>query len=92
MRAQSVEYLAPARFDDELEVFVRVARIGRTSVGWEFAAYNVSTTDGRFLTGLIAEQTPNTVTLVDAKNERTVLPRSKIEKMEAAPTSLMPEA
>jgi acyl-CoA thioester hydrolase len=45
MRAQSVEYHAPARFDDELEVFVRVARIGRTSMNWEFAAYNVATDD-----------------------------------------------
>jgi acyl-CoA thioesterase FadM len=28
MRAQHVEYHAPARFDDELEVFVRVRRSG----------------------------------------------------------------
>ena len=32
MRAQTVEYHAPARFDDLLEVFVRVARIGRSSL------------------------------------------------------------
>jgi acyl-CoA thioester hydrolase len=41
MRASSIEYLAPARFDDLLEVFVRVARIGRTSMTFEFAAYRV---------------------------------------------------
>jgi acyl-CoA thioester hydrolase len=41
MRASSIEYLAPARFDDLLEVFVRVARIGRTSSTFEFAAYRV---------------------------------------------------
>ena len=34
-----VEYHAPARFDDEIEVDVRVARIGRSSVTYEFAAY-----------------------------------------------------
>ena len=39
MRAQQVEYHAPARFDDEIEVDVRVARIGRTSITYEFAAY-----------------------------------------------------
>ena len=39
MRANDVEYLAPARFDDELEIHVRVARVGRTSVTFEFAAY-----------------------------------------------------
>jgi acyl-CoA thioester hydrolase len=41
MRASTVEYFAPARFDDLLEVFVRLARIGRTSITYEFAAYRV---------------------------------------------------
>jgi acyl-CoA thioester hydrolase len=41
IRASTVEYLAPARFDDLLEVFVRLARVGRTSVTYEFAAYRV---------------------------------------------------
>ena len=53
MRAQSVEYHAPAVFDDELEVFVRVRRIGRTSMTWQFAAYNVES--GRLLAS--SEQT-----------------------------------
>jgi acyl-CoA thioester hydrolase len=42
MRANTIEYLAPARFDDLLEVFIRVARIGTTSVTYECAAYRVS--------------------------------------------------
>jgi acyl-CoA thioester hydrolase len=41
MRASSVEYLAPARFDDLLEIFVRLSRIGRTSVTYDCAAYRV---------------------------------------------------
>ena len=41
MRAADVEYHAPARFDDLLEVFIRAARIGRTSVTYELAAYRV---------------------------------------------------
>lgn len=41
MRASTIEYLAPARFDDLIEVFIRVARIGRTSVTYECAAYRV---------------------------------------------------
>jgi acyl-CoA thioester hydrolase len=41
MRANDVEYFAPAVFDDEIEVFVRASRIGRTSVTFEFAAYRV---------------------------------------------------
>ncbi len=39
MRAMHVEYHAPAVFDDLLEIFVRLARIGRTSATYEFAAY-----------------------------------------------------
>src|SRR5206468_336391 len=39
MRANDVEYFAPAVFDDEIEVFVRVSRVGKTSVTFQFAAY-----------------------------------------------------
>jgi acyl-CoA thioester hydrolase len=38
MRASTIEYHAPARFDDVLEVFVRLARIGRSSATYEHAA------------------------------------------------------
>jgi acyl-CoA thioester hydrolase len=41
MRANQVDYHAPARFDDLLEVFVRMVRAGRTSVTYEHAAYRV---------------------------------------------------
>ena len=41
MRANDVEYFAPAVFDDQIEVFVRVSRLGRTSVTFSFAAYRV---------------------------------------------------
>ena len=39
MRAMHVEYHAPARFDDTIEVDVRISRIGTSSVTYEFAAY-----------------------------------------------------
>ncbi len=39
MRALSVEYHAPARFDDPIEVDVRISRIGTSSVTYEFKAY-----------------------------------------------------
>ena len=38
MRASTVEYHAPARFDDLLEIFVRVSRLGRTSLAYELCA------------------------------------------------------
>jgi acyl-CoA thioester hydrolase len=39
MRAMHVEYHQPARFDDLIEVDVRIRRIGTSSVTYEFAAY-----------------------------------------------------
>jgi acyl-CoA thioester hydrolase len=41
MRACTIDYLAPARFDDLVETFIRVSRIGRTSVTYECAAYRM---------------------------------------------------
>jgi acyl-CoA thioester hydrolase len=42
MRAITVEYVAPARFDDLLEVFVRVDRIGTTSITYDHAVYRLN--------------------------------------------------
>jgi acyl-CoA thioester hydrolase len=41
MRACTIEYHAPARFDELLEVFVRMSRVGRTSVTYDCAAYRM---------------------------------------------------
>jgi acyl-CoA thioester hydrolase len=41
MRASSVEYFAPAQFDDLIEIFIRMRKIGRTSATYECAAYRV---------------------------------------------------
>ncbi len=42
MRACTVTYDAPARFDDLLEVFVRTKRIGRSSLTSEYRAVRVA--------------------------------------------------
>jgi acyl-CoA thioester hydrolase len=41
MRASSVEYFAPARFDDLIEIFIRLKKIGRTSATYDCAAFRV---------------------------------------------------
>jgi putative heme-binding domain-containing protein len=51
----------------------------------------VRTTDGRVLTGLLAEQTPGAVTVLSARNERARVSRDRIESVEESPVSLMPE-
>ena len=45
MRAFNIEYHAPASFDDVLEVFCRVARIGTTSIQFEFDVVLADGTD-----------------------------------------------
>jgi putative heme-binding domain-containing protein len=57
----------------------------------EFMAHVALTKDGQVLTGLLAESTADTITLVDAKNQRTVLKRSDLEELKESPISLMPE-
>jgi acyl-CoA thioester hydrolase len=42
MRASTIEYFAPAVFDDLIEVYVRMAKIGRTSATYELAAYRAA--------------------------------------------------
>ena len=41
LRALNIEYHAPAQFDDLLEVFIRVQRIGRTSMTFESQVYRI---------------------------------------------------
>jgi putative membrane-bound dehydrogenase-like protein len=58
----------------------------------EFVAYTVETKDGRVLTGLIVEQSPKSVTLLDGKNERTVVAKENVEgEITPSSVSLMPE-
>jgi acyl-CoA thioester hydrolase len=63
MRALSVDYRAPARFDDPIETFVRVARIGRTSTTYELAAYRIEGDE------LLVTAT-QTIVLVDLEHRR----------------------
>ena len=57
----------------------------------EFLAFVAATHDGRILTGLLTESKADTITLVDAKNQKTVLRRSDIDELKESPVSLMPE-
>jgi putative membrane-bound dehydrogenase-like protein len=57
----------------------------------EFVAYVVNLKDGRSLTGLVADSSPTAITLLNEKNERTVIARDKIDDMSASAVSLMPE-
>jgi acyl-CoA thioester hydrolase len=77
MRANTIEYLAPARFDDLVEVFIRVSRIGRTSITYDFAAYRIED-DLLMVTAL------QTLVLVDLEERRAYpIPEDLIGKIAA---------
>ena len=69
MRASHVEYHAPARFDDLLEVFVRVERIGTTSVTYDHAAYRCDNDGDPNVLMATAKQT---LVLIDLTDRRPV--------------------
>ena len=77
MRASTVEYFAPAVFDDEIDVWIRLARLGRTSATFEHAADRVP--DGTLL--VTATQT---LVLVDLEERRAVpIPEAYRERVRA---------
>jgi acyl-CoA thioester hydrolase len=90
MRAAAVEYHAPARFDDLLEVFVRVERIGRTSVTFDHAAYRCDSEDDAVGADVLMVTAKQTLVLIDLE-ERAPAPvpesyRSLIAGFEGVPT------
>lgn len=64
MRANDVEYFAPAKFDDELDIEVRVSRIGTTSITYEFAAHLADRT--------LAVTAHQTLVYIDSKTRRPI--------------------
>src|SRR5918992_2819679 len=77
MRALGVEYHAPAVFDDLIEIFVRLARIGRTSATYAFEAYRADD-DALMVTAT------QTLVLVDlAERKACAIPEQFIEAVRA---------
>jgi putative membrane-bound dehydrogenase-like protein len=57
----------------------------------EYISHSASLADGRRLVGLVIESSPQSITLLDAENRKTVIPRGDLEDLQPLPTSLMPE-
>ena len=84
MRAVSVEYVAGARFDDLLEIFVRIERMGTTSITYDHAAYRLNE-DGSDTLMATAKATLVAIAL----DERRAVPvpdafREQVEAFQAA--------
>lgn len=73
------------------ELLVRNIVDPSCAVREQFIMHIAATKDGRTLEGLLAESSADTITLLDAKNKRTVLNRNDIEELVESPISLMPE-
>ena len=58
----------------------------------EYQASQLATRDGRVLSGLIVEQSPEAIILRDAKGQRTRVARSDVEELKDSDVSLMPES
>lgn len=56
-----------------------------------FTAYTVATTDGRVLTGLIASESPTSLTLRQPLGKEDTILRSDVEELAASKQSLMPQ-
>lgn len=89
MRAVTVEYFAGARFDDLLEIFVRIERIGTTSITYDHAAYRLDA-DGDTLMA-----TAHATLVCIALDERRAVPvpdafREQIAAFEGHPPNGVP--
>ena len=91
MRAVTIEYFAGARFDDLLEIFVRIERIGTTSITYDHAAYRLDA-DGDTLTATAHA----TLVCIDLDERRAVpVPdsfRQQIEGFEDHPSNGVPRS
>jgi acyl-CoA thioester hydrolase len=81
MRRTQCEYEAPARFDDELEVFIRTAAIGTSSWRQEFAVHHCET-------GALLARAEQVMVLIDrAARQPTPVPddwRAAVEAFEGS--------
>jgi putative membrane-bound dehydrogenase-like protein len=57
----------------------------------QYLAYLVVTTDGRTITGMIAEETPNNLTIRQADGTQVPVLRTDLDEMESTGMSYMPE-
>jgi putative membrane-bound dehydrogenase-like protein len=57
----------------------------------EYVQHEVSTHDGRKLTGLVVDATAKAVTVLDAQNRKTVLARDDVEDLKPSAVSMMPD-
>jgi putative heme-binding domain-containing protein len=80
-----------ARQDKSNEGLLREILDPNRAVDSHYVAYVAVTTDGLVKTGILSEETGNSITLLGQNGEKTVLLRSQLESLTSSGKSLMPE-
>jgi putative heme-binding domain-containing protein len=78
-----------AEFGRAEEAFIRDILAPSDTISVGYTTYNLLTTDGRIFNGLLAAETPTSVTLREAGGKDQVILRKDIDELRALPTSLM---
>ena len=60
-------------------------------VGPNYMQFAVALNDGQVLAGMIAEESPVSLTMKQAENKQQIIPREQIAEIKATGLSLMPE-
>jgi putative heme-binding domain-containing protein len=79
VRDKPAEWLLPALFDPNRAVDAR------------YLSYVAVTREGRMLTGVLAEESGNSITLVSSTGERQVILRANLAELASTGKSAMPE-
>jgi len=56
-----------------------------------YASYTIETISGEIESGILASESGEAVTLLQAQGKKTVVPRRQIKRLESSGLSLMPE-
>jgi putative heme-binding domain-containing protein len=78
-----------AEFGRAEEAYIRDIVAPSETISAGYTTYSVVTTDGRILNGLLAAETPTSVTLREAGGKDQMILRKDIDELRALPTSLM---
>ena len=65
--------------------------IPEAEIAPNFVSYECETTDGRLISGLLASESPASITLRMAQGLEEIIPRDRIRKLTASALSLMPQ-
>jgi putative heme-binding domain-containing protein len=82
--------LASIRDDGREAIMLNILDPNR-EINPKYLTYSVTTNEGRVITGMITEETPNNITIRQADGVAVPIPRSNIEEMESTGMSYMPE-